>query len=228
MRLGVLFYSDSKVALEINLKNGNIEIPKIEVDKIKNIKETINQKWNIKCENYIELSENYILIGEWEERIKSNHGFKMIWFKINKAITKINNQDKIILTFFKENYREVLLQSHETIGIAKKEECYKFNLITRAYILSKDKKILTFLEDNKTKPYIIELKLGDEINEELIISKEIITYPKKFSLSILKSNNIKPNLTFLEDNNKTLKFIPISKLNSPYNEEIKKILINNH
>jgi hypothetical protein len=228
MEVGVLFYSDGKIALELNLKEGHIEIPKINVDKIKEIKDSISKRWSIVCEDYVDLCEEdnikYILVGEWEERLKSMHGFKTIWFNIKRAIEKTKENDKKTLTFLEETYREVLLPSHERIGIAKIDECIKYNLITRAYIITKKDKILTFSENNHYFTHLIELKLGEELDENLIITKKIIKTPKKVSLSIIKLKEDSQSLTFLEDNNKNLQFIPINLLNCPILNEIKEVL----
>jgi hypothetical protein len=228
MVVGVVFYSDNKIALELNLLTGELNIPKIILKDMKQIKKEINNKWNIECEDYHLIKEfdeiKYILVGEWENRIKSKHGFKMIWFSINKAINKTIKKDNETLTFLKNNYREVLLPNHEKAGIATKEECIKHNLITRNAIFVKNKEVLTYKKNNLNLTFILEMSLGEQINEieELENIKEtkyLISKPRRMSLSILNTNDL--NLTFPYKEYDNLEFKHINELKCPIISELK-------
>lgn len=219
MDVGVIFYSDRKVALELSLTLGSYSIPKINISNKKHIINEINKRWNINCEDFNVLKEEeitYIIVNDWENRLKSRRGHKIIWYNLNKAIEKTSNLDKESLTFFMNSYKEVMLNDHKLVGIAKNEECIKYNLITKAIILAKEDKILTFKENNQLKTHLIEPKLGEFIEEKLNIeeiSKIYIKEPKRYSLNFIKIKD--ESLTFLDDKEKNLQFIHKNELNCP-------------
>ena len=219
MDVGVIFYSDRKVALELSLTLGTYSIPKIKINNKKQIINEINKRWNINCEEFNVLKEEnttYLIVNDWDNRLKSRRGHKMIWFNLNKAIEKIDGFDKESLTFFINSYKEVMLNNHKQVGIAKNEECLKYNLITKAIIIAKEDKILTFNDNNEYKTHLIEPKLGEFIEEKLNIeeiSKIYVNEPKRYSLNIIKIKD--ESLTFLDDKQLNLKFIHKNELNCP-------------
>lgn len=219
MDVGVIFYSDRKVSLELSLTLGSYSIPKINVNNKKQIINEINKRWKINCEEFNVLKEEnitYIIVNDWENKLKSRRGHKMIWFNLNKAIEKTNGFDKQSLTFFMNSYKEVMLNNHKQVGIAKNEECIKYNLITKAIIIAKEDKILTFNDNNKYKTHLIEPNLGEFIEDKLNIeeiSKIYVNEPKRYSLNIIKIKD--ENLTFLDDKQLNLKFIHKNELNCP-------------
>lgn len=228
MGVGILFYSESKIALELDLIKGTYEIPKIEGNSIKEIKNLINQRWNIECEDIVKLKNDCFIVNNWENRLKSKHGRKMIWFNFNNAITKISENDKRSLTFFINTYREVHLPNFKQVGIATKEECIKHNLITKGLIILKNDEILTYEDQGLIKTHLFELKLGETASEIIKsdnfieLSQKLINKPKRISLTIAQIND--ESLTFLAENVKNTEFKPINDLKCDIIEQIKEIL----
>jgi len=147
--VNLIVYSDKKVVLEIDLERGEYALPSFSIDdkSKKNIIKGIKNSLGIDIEEFtpIKTEENslFILVGEWEGKLKPKlPSRRVIWHKINDAISKIEDiTSKESLTFFKKKYREIVLPSDKTVGIADIDECEKYKLTTRtAKIFIKNEK----------------------------------------------------------------------------------------
>ncbi|MGM5484654.1 MAG: hypothetical protein ACQEP1_02160 [Nanobdellota archaeon] len=192
----ILFYSERKVALEVDLTSGEFSLPETEGEP---------QYPGIEIEDYHE-SPHFYLISYWEGNLKARDGFKrVIWLPVTEAEKKTKDES---LTFLKENYREIISPKGHSIGIATKEECRQYDLNRKKVypvIKGKDGKILVEDKENSLSG---EVFLGESPLESAYrLLKEKGTLSE---MSIVNKNNkkntittgyIEETLTFINKNN---------------------------
>lgn len=180
-----IFYSDSKIALELNTENGVMSLPQAEMceDEIgdeKAIKNIIIARLKVEIEGYEVLRRDkdslFLLIGDWEDRISPKDSKnRVIWRKIKDCEDILEEKiEKESLTFLRKTYSEVVLDNGVTVGIAKNDECRRFGLTTRAalLILTKDDNILIDSKKNQKmdgiekKPSLLtQIMIGERAEE---------------------------------------------------------------
>lgn len=224
-----IVYSDRKIALELDLTTSELSLPGFSVDK--NINDSIKKSLSIDVEEFEILNKNkdslFALIGEWEGKLRPNGPLKrIIWLNIKDAIEKIEDNHKSNLTFFRENYREVILGT-KTIGIASISECEKYNLATRrseAFIFNKDDYLMLKKEENNKLSSLSIHPMLCESHEEAIyrlLTSEFgilteIKHHKEFKDKMhnvaLFTGNLNQSLTFSPKNLEKALFRPLTEL----------------
>ncbi len=224
-----IIYSDQKIALELNLNTGELSLPSVIVDK--SINHAIKKALSIEVVDFKTLKEDkdslFMLIGDWEGKLKPNSPLKrIIWLNIKDALDKIEESHKSILTFFRENYREVILND-KTVGIASIDECNKYNLATRrveAFILNEDKQLMLKKEKNDKLSSLFAYPMLCESGEEAIyrlLSEEFGTlteikkykqFKDKLNSVVIFTGSFDQSLTFFSESIKKAIFRPLNIL----------------
>ena len=226
-----IVYSDKKIALELDLITSEFSLPGFSVDK--GVNNAIKKSLFIDVEEFEILKEDkdslLILTGDWEGKLKPNGPLKrIIWLNIKDAIEKIEKNHKSSLTFFRENYREIILGT-ETIGIASIKECEKFNLATKraeAFIFNEKGHLMLKREKNNLLSSLSIHPMLCESHEEAIyrlLTNEFGTlteikrhkeFKDKMHNVALFTGNLDQSLTFCSQNLKKALFRPLDELKS--------------